>query len=193
MNKGKRDFIGAKVRQGGVLQNRVTRPLPSSDAGHGIRDNHNYVVDEGQPGPGETWHAGVGPDAYPLPMIQHLEVDVNLGDFSPLLFPQGVLVADLPLVRGSAADRIRTDWLFSIPEQAGIFDIDLRVDGMPFINRRFAKPYKTTYPIEFYRIMDSRSTIQIYLVQKPGTVLVQPLGRFCAWLIVDAYRGKYLG
>ena len=192
MNRGKRDFIGAKVRQGGVRPTRIDRPLPSSTPGVG-REDSRYVMDEGFPDQGEAWHAGMGSDAYPEPMIQHLEVDRNLADFAPADFPNGVLLLSLPLVRGSAADRIRVDWLFSIPEQESVFDVDIRSDGVPFINRRFAKPYNSTYPIEFFRIMNSQTTVQIFVVQKPGTVLVQPLGRFCAWLIVDAYRGKYLG
>lgn len=192
MNRGKRDFIGAKVRQGGVRPTRIDRPLPTSAPGVGREDSH-YVMREGEPGAGEAWHAGMGSDAYPEPMIQHAEVDVNLGDFAVVDFPNGVLVLNLPLVRGSAADRIRVDWLFTIPEQESVFDVDIRSDGIPFINRRFGKPYNSTYPIEFFRIMNSQSTLQIFVVQKPGTVIVQPLGRFCAWLIVDAYRGKYLG
>lgn len=196
MNKGKRDFTGSKIRQGQARPTRATRPLPSSTPGVGRESGgspQHMVFQEGEPGPDANWRAGIGSDAYPEPMIQHREVDVDLGDFSLLNFPQGQIVLDLDLVRGSAADRIRLDWAFTVPEQQTVFDVDIRVDGVPFINRRFEKPYNSTYPIEFYRIMNSQTAVQIFLVQKPNTVIVQPLGNFCAWLIVDAYRGKYLG
>ena len=196
MRRGKRDFVGAKVRQGTARPTRIDRPLPTSAPGVGRESGGSpahYTMEEGEPGQGQAWHAGMGSDAYPDPMIQHREVDVNLNDFAVGDFPNGVLVLDLPLVRGSAADRIRVDWLFTVPAQQDVFDVDIRSDGVPFINRRFEKPYNSTYPLEFFRVMNSQSTLQFFLVQKPGAVIVPPLGRFCAWIIVDAYRGKYLG
>ncbi len=195
MNRNQLKFGGSKIRSG-VRPTRFTNPVPSSVPSKGLNQqsgSQHYVMNEPEANADEAWHAGMGEDAYPLPMIQHREVDFRIADLPVALLPQGVEILNLTLAKGTAADKMRVDWSFTNPVQTSVFDIDIRVNGTPFINRRFEKPYNSAYPIEFFRKMDTSTTIQFMLVQKPGTVLVQPLGNVCIWLIVDGYRATYRG
>lgn len=196
MNRGKRNFLASKIRTGSARPTRATQPLPNSAPSKGMNQatsRQHYTMDPGMPGPDELWHAGMGIDAYPEPMIQHAEGDIRLDDFDPAGFANGLPILELRLAQGSSADKMRVDWGFSNPAQATVFDFDIRVNGTPFINNRFRKPYNSTYPIEFFRKMDTQTMIQFFLVLKPGAVIVPPLGNICTWLIIDGYRGTYRG
>ena len=196
ISRAKTAFIRSKVRRGGTVRPRGSQPLPTSTPSPGSQtgiQRRPYVFKDFEQPPDAVWADGMGMDAYPLPMIQHAEVTTNLADFPIANLPQGVIINTLTLVKGTAADKIRVDWNFTIPEQDTVFDIDIQVNGIPFINRRFTKPYMTTFPIEFFRKMDTATRIDIRLVQKVGAVLVFPLGAVCSWIIVDGYRASYRG
>jgi len=195
MNRAQQSFMNSKIRRG-TRPTRFSNPVPTSVPEKGMNQQsgqQHYVMNEAEPGADEIWHAGMGADAYPLPMIQHREVDLRIADLPVALLSQGVEILNLQLAKGTAADKMRVDWNFSNPAQATVFDLDIRVNGMPFINRRFEKPYNSTYPIEFFRKMDTATTIQFLLVLKAGAVIVPPLGNVCMWLIVDGYRATYRG
>lgn len=195
MNKGKRLFMESKVRTG-VRPTRANQPLPSAipqQGGSTGGSKAHYVMPTAAPDDDEAFHAGMGADAYPLPMNQHAEIDLAIADIPIASLPGGFEFLPLILAPGTAADELRVDWLFTVPAQESVFDIDIRVNGQPFINRRWTKPYNQTQLINFFRKMDTESRVSMYLVLKPGAVLVPPLGNICAWIVVDGYRAAYRG
>lgn len=131
-------------------------------------------------------------DAYPLPMIQHLEADQNIADLNAAALPSpGLPVAVLPLADGTAADRFLIEWEFTIPAQQDVFSIAITKNGEPFINRLYQRSYNEI--IELFKKIDTGSNIEVVLVQNPGAVLVPPLGRIRTRIIVYGYRGTYVG
>lgn len=197
MKNAKRIFVNSKVRRGGVRPTRVDRPVPSSTPGTGggpAGTPEHYVMNDLEPSQRDAFQAGMAMDSYPEPLNQHQEVNFRIADINPLgLGSAGTPILILTLAKGSAADKIRVDWEFTIPEQADVFALSILVNGMPFLNRLWQFPYDSSYPLEFFRKFDTASRVEFLLVQKPNTVLVPPLGNIRAWVIVDAYRGTYIG
>lgn len=183
------NFLAARVRSLNPRQViRALQPIPSQDMR--VLTGHEQVYAPAENlGPGGD-HAL--PADYPQTLPTHQEAVLNLDtDFTAAQLAQGAAVIDLMIPAGTAADRFRIDWEFETRESEDLFVISININGEPFLNRNFLKPYRDMQ--EFFRKMDTSSTLQLIVQLAPGAVIVPPMGRISAHVIIDTYRSKYLG
>lgn len=130
------------------------------------------------------------PFDYPTPLPLHNEETTNIDDFAVAELGVGVLLQEIRLTQGTAADRFHLHWEFEIEEQEDAFDIIVEMNGIPFL-QRFQKPYQDL--ITFYQRMDTQSVLRMILKTRPGVVPVGPFGQITTRSIVDAYKAKNRG
>lgn len=184
-----RAFLHGKVR--------TAQPIARNRAIVPVRTIGNRVATHGNeqhPAPIHAMPRDVAfkdaPFDYPTPLPLHREETTTIDDFPIAVLNQGVVLQEIRLTDGTAADRFHLHWEFEIEEQEDAFDIIVSMNGIPFL-QRFEKPYQDL--ITFYQKMDTQSNLQLIIRTRPGVVPVGPFGQITTRSIIDAYKAKNRG
>lgn len=131
---------------------------------------------------------------YPSSLPQIVQREVNLDDELANLAAGGqVTLAELILAKSTAADKFRFFVETSMDETFDLLNIAMLVNGQPFIQQQFFTRAFVDGMEQFFRKMDSESTISIVATLRPGAIPVPPVGTVFTQLFIDAYQGKFLG
>lgn len=131
--------------------------------------------------------------AYPETLPQFTQTSVSIDDNVGILNIGGrIPVAQVVLAKSTAADKFELLIQTSIPTTFDLLRFAVEINGKPFIQEQFFTQAFQQLK-QFFRKMDTETTIAVVMSLRPGAVLVPPLGIVTTQLYIDAYQGKFRG